>query len=357
MQVGHFRIQKQRAARGLRVAREADEALAEIGLDDAAEPLPESSETDENASDAATAEPTAEPKAEPTTPTAEPKAESKAASGAKAAGSKYDDAKDDRGAKYDGAKADSKEAPETDNVDAIAAGDPVYGALIKMLDAAQRGDHATVAIILREADPAARRKLAGSRARVGSSFTSSTPLELAAAAHEEGEEAAVECCALLLKHTCASKDALAAARRVGNDAVVALLETAPPPQDEPQDEKPPQDAPPPAPKAAAEPAASDSLERCARWLREQPATAVRLPFGDCRLAAVFDGHCGGDPTCQLFGFHQDGEPTKMMADSLLYNLVQHQIKPGVSVDPSRFAPRETGPRGCKRGQMPVGEQW
>jgi ankyrin repeat protein len=255
--------------------READEALAAIGADLAAEdgdvepprgdpgnydaaeakaePLPESSESDDNASDAATAEPTAEPKSEPTTPTAEPKAESKAASGAKAAGSKYDDAKDDRGAKYDGAKAESKEAPGSDNVDAIAAGDPVYGALIKMLDAAQRGDHATVAIILREADPAARRKLAGSRARVGSSFTSSTPLELAAAAHEEGEEAAVECCALLLRYTRASKDALAAARRVGNDAVVALLETAPPPQDEPQDERPPQDAPPPAPKAPSAP--------------------------------------------------------------------------------------------------------
>ena len=240
--------------------READEALAAIGADLAAEdgrraarellrpttpprprePLPESSESDDNASDAATAEPTAEPKAEPTTPTAEPKAESKAASGAKAAGSKYDDAKYD-GAKYDGAKADSKEAPETDN-EAVAAGDPAYGALIKLLDAAQRGDHAVVATILREADPAARRRLAGLEARVGSSFTSSTPLELAAAAHEEGEEAAVECCALLLIHTCASKDALAAARRVGNDAVVALLETAPPPQDEPQDETPePQD--------------------------------------------------------------------------------------------------------------------
>ena len=53
--------------------READEALAEIGLDDAAEPLPEQSETDDNASDAATSEPIAEPKSEPTTPTAEPK--------------------------------------------------------------------------------------------------------------------------------------------------------------------------------------------------------------------------------------------------------------------------------------------
>ena len=103
--------------------READEALAEIGLDDAAEPLPESPEPD----DGVTAEPAAEPKAEPTTPTAEPKAEPVAsgakADGAKYDGAKYDDAKDDRGAKYDGAKADSKEAPGTDN--AVSPGDSV----------------------------------------------------------------------------------------------------------------------------------------------------------------------------------------------------------------------------------------
>jgi dolichyl-diphosphooligosaccharide--protein glycosyltransferase len=53
--------------------------------------------------------------------------------------------------------------------------------------------------------------------------------------------------------------------------------------------------------------------------------------------SVFDGHCGGDPTCQLFGFRQhDGSPTPMMEKSLLYQLVQHQIRPGVTVDENRF---------------------
>uniref|UniRef100_A0A7S3ZUX3 Tudor domain-containing protein n=1 Tax=Pelagomonas calceolata TaxID=35677 RepID=A0A7S3ZUX3_9STRA len=218
--------------------RDADEALAAIGADadsaDAAELLPGSSETDnasDGSDDAVTAEPTAEPAVEHT---AEPKAEPTATSGAKADGAKYD------GSKYDGAKADSYDGTDG-GTEPIAVGDPVYGTLVKLLDAAQRGDHTAVAGLLREADPAARRRLAGSRARVGSSFTSSTPLELAAAAHEEGEEAAVECCALLLRYTCASKDAVASARRVGNDAVAALLETPIPPQDE--------DAPPPVPKA------------------------------------------------------------------------------------------------------------
>merc|ERR1712086_561814 len=52
--------------------------------------------------------------------------------------------------------------------------------------------------------------------------------------------------------------------------------------------------------------------------------------------SVFEGHCSGDPTCQLFGFHQDGSPTPMMKESLLYQLVQHQIRPGVNVDSDRF---------------------
>ena len=281
--------------------READEALAAIGAEDgdveplqgapetydAADaksgPLPESSETDD---DAATAEPTAEAKEEPTTPTAEPKADSKAASGAKAAGSKYDDAKYD-GAKYDGAKADSKEAPGTDN-EAVAVGDPVYGALVKLLDAAQRGDHAAVELLLREADPAARQRLAGSRARVGSSFTSSTPLELAAAAHEEGEEGAVECCALLLRHTRASKDALAAAFRVGNDAVVALLETAPPPQDEPQDEEQPQDPPSLAPKAPKAPLTVGAAHARGRLLGRKLFRAISTEATTEKLLAAVE---------------------------------------------------------------------
>jgi len=52
--------------------------------------------------------------------------------------------------------------------------------------------------------------------------------------------------------------------------------------------------------------------------------------------SVFEGHCPGDPTCQLFGFGRDGNPTPMMADSLLFQLVSHNLRPGVSVDASRF---------------------
>lgn len=52
--------------------------------------------------------------------------------------------------------------------------------------------------------------------------------------------------------------------------------------------------------------------------------------------SVYEGHCKGDPTCQLFGFNQDGSPTPMMKDSLLYQLVQNGLVPGVSVDSDRF---------------------
>jgi len=36
--------------------------------------------------------------------------------------------------------------------------------------------------------------------------------------------------------------------------------------------------------------------------------------------SVYPGHCS-DPTCSMFGFHQDRSPTPMMANSLLYKLV------------------------------------
>merc|ERR1719231_1630493 len=35
--------------------------------------------------------------------------------------------------------------------------------------------------------------------------------------------------------------------------------------------------------------------------------------------SVYPGHCS-DPTCSMFGFHQDRSPTPMMANSLLYKL-------------------------------------
>jgi len=55
--------------------------------------------------------------------------------------------------------------------------------------------------------------------------------------------------------------------------------------------------------------------------------------------SVFDGHCKGDPTCQLFGFKGGDQqtPTPMMAESLLYQLVQHKIRPGVEVNKDRFS--------------------
>ena len=185
--------------------------------------------TDDNASDSdsdgtTTTEPIAEPKVEPTATGDANSAKIDSDPPAEAPESKNaDDATDD-------------DATDTDD-EPVAVGDPAYGIHIKMLDAAQRGDHAAIEVLLREAAPAARQRLAGSRARVGRSFTSPTPLELAAAV--ESEEAAVECSAALLRYTRVSSKSVAAARRAGYDAVVLLLETAPLPQDEP-----PQDAPP-----------------------------------------------------------------------------------------------------------------
>lgn len=52
--------------------------------------------------------------------------------------------------------------------------------------------------------------------------------------------------------------------------------------------------------------------------------------------SVFDDVCPGDPTCRYFGFDQSGNPTPMMANSLLYQLHSHNMRPGVSVDTNRF---------------------
>ena len=51
--------------------------------------------------------------------------------------------------------------------------------------------------------------------------------------------------------------------------------------------------------------------------------------------SVYPGLCPNDPTCSTFGF-RGKEPTKMMRDSLLYNLVLHKVKPGVEADSDRF---------------------
>jgi dolichyl-diphosphooligosaccharide--protein glycosyltransferase len=51
--------------------------------------------------------------------------------------------------------------------------------------------------------------------------------------------------------------------------------------------------------------------------------------------SVYDDICPGDPTCRAFGFDRQGTPTPMMANSLLYKLHSHKLRPDVSVDPSR----------------------
>jgi len=49
--------------------------------------------------------------------------------------------------------------------------------------------------------------------------------------------------------------------------------------------------------------------------------------------SVFPDHCGDDdPLCNKFSFYQDGSPTPMMAKSLLYKAVNHNVKPNVKLN-------------------------
>jgi dolichyl-diphosphooligosaccharide--protein glycosyltransferase len=53
--------------------------------------------------------------------------------------------------------------------------------------------------------------------------------------------------------------------------------------------------------------------------------------------SVFPEHCGdADPRCNKFGFRQDGTPTAMMAESLLYKAVSHNQKPNVKLNKAYF---------------------
>jgi len=72
------------------------------------------------------------------------------------------------------------------------------------------------------------------------------------------------------------------------------------------------------------------------WAGGQGDDMAKSPHLARIANSVFEGHCAGDPTCQLFGFNHDGSPTKMMKESLLYNLVQHEMTPDANVDPDRF---------------------
>jgi dolichyl-diphosphooligosaccharide--protein glycosyltransferase len=55
--------------------------------------------------------------------------------------------------------------------------------------------------------------------------------------------------------------------------------------------------------------------------------------------SVYPDHCPGDPICRKFGAgFQSGQPSPMMAASVLYKLHSHGLKPGVQADPSLFKP-------------------
>jgi len=66
--------------------------------------------------------------------------------------------------------------------------------------------------------------------------------------------------------------------------------------------------------------------------------------------SVYPDHCGDDdPKCSKFGFYQGGEPTPMMAKSLLYKAVKHNLAPGVKLDPQYFQEVHT----TKHGKMRI----
>jgi len=55
--------------------------------------------------------------------------------------------------------------------------------------------------------------------------------------------------------------------------------------------------------------------------------------------SVYRDHCPGDVTCRAFGFvDRQGTPSPMMEKSFLYALHSHKLKPGVTVDPTKFEP-------------------
>merc|ERR1712160_215775 len=52
--------------------------------------------------------------------------------------------------------------------------------------------------------------------------------------------------------------------------------------------------------------------------------------------SVYRQMCPGDPTCSSFSRGQDGRPSPMMAESLLFKLHSAGMHEGVEVDPNRF---------------------
>jgi len=65
--------------------------------------------------------------------------------------------------------------------------------------------------------------------------------------------------------------------------------------------------------------------------------------------SVFPDHCGDDdPLCRKYSFHQDGSPTPMMAQSLLYQAVMHNVQDGVKLSKKYFEEVHTTKHGLMR---------
>mmetsp|Transcript_52873 Transcript_52873/g.136542 ORF Transcript_52873/g.136542 Transcript_52873/m.136542 type:complete len:754 (-) Transcript_52873:263-2524(-) len=65
--------------------------------------------------------------------------------------------------------------------------------------------------------------------------------------------------------------------------------------------------------------------------------------------SVYPDHCGDDdPKCNKFSFYGDHSPTPMMAKSLLYKLVMHNMQPGVKVNENLFKEVHTTKHGLMR---------
>lgn len=61
--------------------------------------------------------------------------------------------------------------------------------------------------------------------------------------------------------------------------------------------------------------------------------------------SVYRDMCPNDPVCSKFGYTKQGQPSKMMKESLLFKLHSHGLQPGVIADPNRFREKYTSKYG------------
>jgi len=64
--------------------------------------------------------------------------------------------------------------------------------------------------------------------------------------------------------------------------------------------------------------------------------------------SVYLDMCGNDPTCMLFAVDEAGNPTKMMEQSLLWRMTNHNRRAGVSMNPAMFQEAYTSKHGLVR---------